>query len=66
MVVSGGETSGAVVAALGIRRVRALPDGPLGSGFCIAEEPVPMSLFLKSGKLGTPDSLLKSLEALKP
>lgn len=66
MVVSGGETSGAVVAALGIRRVRALPDGPLGSGFCIAEEPVPMSLFLKSGKLGTPDILLKSLEALKP
>jgi len=66
MVVSGGETSGAVVAALGIRRVRALPDGPLGSGFCVAEKPVPMSLFLKSGKLGTPDILVRSLAALAP
>lgn len=66
LVVSGGETSGAVVAALGIDRVRALPDGPLGSGFCIADEPVPMSLFLKSGKLGSPDILLQSLDALAP
>jgi uncharacterized protein YgbK (DUF1537 family) len=66
IVVSGGETSGAVVAALGIRRVRALPDGPLGSGFCIADEPVPMSLFLKSGKLGASDILARSLAALAP
>lgn len=64
LVVSGGETSGAVVAALGIRSARALPDGPLGSGFCVAEEPVPMSLFLKSGKLGSPDILAKSLARL--
>ena len=64
LVVSGGETSGAVVSGLGIRRARALPDGPLGSGFCVSDEPVPMSLFLKSGKLGAPDILARSLAAL--
>lgn len=64
LVVSGGETSGAVVAALGIRRMRALPDGPLGSGFCRAELPVPMALFLKSGKLGPEDVLPRALDAM--
>ncbi|WP_246102661.1 four-carbon acid sugar kinase family protein [Methylobacterium terricola] len=52
LVVSGGETSGAVATALGIARVRALPDGALGGGFCRAEAPVPLSLLLKPGKLG--------------
>ena len=66
MVVSGGETSGAVVVALGIRKVRALPDGPLGSGFCLVYEPTPMSLFLKSGKIGPDDILVSALDALGP
>ncbi|UHC17706.1 four-carbon acid sugar kinase family protein [Methylobacterium currus] len=57
LVVSGGETSGAVAATLGITRLQALPEGPLGSGFCVAEAqvrgaPVCLSLFLKPGKLG--------------
>lgn len=65
LVVSGGETSGAVVAALGIRRMRALPDGPLGSGFCQAELPVPMALFLKSGKIGPEDVLARALDAMQ-
>jgi uncharacterized protein YgbK (DUF1537 family) len=65
LVVSGGETSGAVVAALGIRRMRALPDGPLGSGFCIAEHPVPMALFLKSGKIGPEDILALAVDAMR-
>lgn len=66
LVVSGGETSGAVVAALGIRQMRALPDGPLGSGFCRAEVPVPMMLFLKSGKIGPEDVLVRALDAMPP
>jgi uncharacterized protein YgbK (DUF1537 family) len=65
LVVSGGETSGAVVAALGIHTVRALPEGPLGAGFCLADNPVPMVLFLKSGKLGEDDVLDRALEAMR-
>jgi uncharacterized protein YgbK (DUF1537 family) len=65
LVVSGGETSGAVVAALGIARVRALPEGALGSGFCVAEAPVPMVLFLKSGKLGADDVFARALDAMQ-
>lgn len=65
LVVSGGETSGAVVAALGIRRMRALSDGPLGSGFCRADLPVPMALFLKSGKIGPEDVLARALDAMQ-
>lgn len=66
LVVSGGETSGAVVTALDVRSVRVLPEGPLGSGFCVAEHPVQMGLFLKSGKIGASDVLLRGLEALDP
>lgn len=61
LVVSGGETSGAVVEALGLRRVRALPETPVGSGFCIAEGSAPLALFLKSGKLGADDVLARAL-----
>ena len=66
LVVSGGETSGAVVAALDLESVRVLPEGPLGSGFCVAERPVRMGLFLKSGKIGEHDILLRGLDALDP
>lgn len=66
LVVSGGETSGAVVAALDVKSVRVLPEGPLGSGFCVTEHPVRMGLFLKSGKIGENDILLRGLEALDP
>ncbi|WP_158972201.1 four-carbon acid sugar kinase family protein [Chachezhania sediminis] len=65
-VVSGGETSGAVVGALKIDKVRALPFGPLGGGFCIAEAPSRISLFLKSGKLGDRDVLLRALDEMEP
>jgi uncharacterized protein YgbK (DUF1537 family) len=67
IVVAGGETSGAVVTALGLTRARALPAGPLGGGFCIADGPHgPISLYLKSGKLGAEDILLRSLDAMSP
>jgi uncharacterized protein YgbK (DUF1537 family) len=67
IVVAGGETSGAVVAALGLSRARALPAGPLGGGFCVAEGPAgPVSLYLKSGKLGAEDILERALDFMTP
>ncbi|MBE7183242.1 MAG: four-carbon acid sugar kinase family protein [Methylobacterium mesophilicum] len=63
-VVAGGETSGAVVTALDITSVRALPEGRLGTGFCVAPGPVPVSLYLKPGKLGADDVLLQAIEAM--
>ncbi len=67
IVVAGGETSGAVVAALGFSRARALPAGPLGGGFCVAEGPAgPVSLYLKSGKLGAEDILERALDFMTP
>lgn len=65
LVVAGGETSGAVVSALGIVSVRALPEGPLGTGFCVTDGPDPLSLYLKPGKLGADDILLRVLEVMK-
>ncbi|WP_136634849.1 four-carbon acid sugar kinase family protein [Pseudooceanicola onchidii] len=64
-IVSGGETSGAVVGALGIRRVRPFARGPLGGGFCVSDGIDPVSFFLKSGKLGTSDVLLRALDEMK-
>ncbi|MDQ2068243.1 four-carbon acid sugar kinase family protein [Xinfangfangia sp. CPCC 101601] len=60
--VAGGETSGAVVAALGLGRLRALPEGALGTGECLSDDPAhpPCWLFLKPGKLGSDDILLRA------
>lgn len=60
-VVAGGETSGAVVAALGLNVARALPEGPLGLGECLNMQGAPMWMFLKPGKLGGPDILLQAI-----
>lgn len=60
-IVAGGETSGAVTAALRIPRARALAEGPVGVGFCVTEEPDPILLFLKPGKLGADDVLVRSV-----
>lgn len=64
ILVGGGETSGAIAQALGVARLRALPRGPLGGGFCVAEGGAPLSLYLKSGKMGPPDAFLSGLAAL--
>lgn len=56
-VIAGGETSGAVVAALGVGRVRALPEGILGVGICVTDGEDPLALYLKPGKLGAADVL---------
>lgn len=59
--VAGGETSGAIVAALGLRAARALPEGPLGLGPCVSGGDDPVWMFLKSGKLGSDDILLRAV-----
>lgn len=54
-VVAGGETSGAVAAALKIERLDVAPTRSLGGGLCYTLKPEPMTLLFKSGKMGTPD-----------
>lgn len=66
LAVAGGETSGSVVEALGVARVRALPESALGTGFCVAQAPRHLSLYLKPGKLGSDDILLRAVEAMSP
>ncbi len=64
LAVSGGETSGAVAAALDIATVRCLPDEGFGGGICVAEAPRPLSLYFKSGKLGEDGVMLQALAAM--
>lgn len=62
-VIAGGETSGAVVRALGVRQVRAFPSNSAGGGFCVAEKEG-LSFFLKSGKIGSDDVLSRALSEM--
>jgi len=64
-IVAGGETSGAVVTALRVTRVRPFARGAIGGGFCVTEGPDPTSFFLKSGKLGARDVLLRALDEMQ-
>ncbi|WP_159995037.1 3-oxo-tetronate kinase [Roseomonas sp. 18066] len=65
LVVAGGESSGAVVQALGITRLQVAPFAALGVGRCLAELEHPLALVLKSGKLGAIDLFASSLAALE-
>ena len=47
--------------ALGLTRARALPEGRLGLGQCVADGDAPLWLFLKPGKLGAEDVLLQAV-----
>ncbi len=60
-VVAGGETSGAVVGALGVQGARAMPEGRLGLGVCLTDGDAPLWLFLKPGKLGGDDILVTAV-----
>ncbi len=64
-IVAGGETSGSIVTALDIRSVRPFPRGVNGGGFCVSERTDPVSFFLKSGKLGATDVLLRALNEIE-
>ena len=52
-VVAGGETSGAVVSALGIQHVLVEDELEAGVPWCTTVEPSPMRLLLKSGNFGS-------------
>ncbi|MCB8883776.1 four-carbon acid sugar kinase family protein [Acidisoma cellulosilytica] len=60
-LVAGGETSGAVIQALGISQLRVAPYAGLGVGRCMADHPSRLSFCLKSGKLGDIDMFARVL-----
>ena len=65
LVVAGGETSGAVVARLGVKSLRIGPEIDPGVPWTYAEgSGAPMLLALKSGNFGAPDFFLKSFQGL--
>ena len=68
LVVAGGETSGAVVQALGIETLRIGPQIDPGVPWCAAQSPVARGVVhvaLKSGNFGTEDFFTKSFALLE-
>ncbi len=65
LVVAGGETSGAVVQALGFPQLKVAPYQGPGMGLCSVEAPRPISLCLKSGKLGGPNAFHEALTQME-
>lgn len=65
-VIAGGETSGAVVDALGVRRMKVAPYEAPGEGYCVAVDPLPISILLKPGKVGAIDLFGSALEKMRP
>ena len=61
MVVAGGETSGAVVQALGVNSLRIGPQIDPGVPWTVAGGEPALALALKSGNFGTPDFFAKAL-----
>ncbi|MEM7407400.1 MAG: 3-oxo-tetronate kinase [Pseudomonadota bacterium] len=64
LIVAGGETSGAVVSALGVRGLRIGPEIDPGVPWCETLGPEPMALALKSGNFGGRDFFAKALSML--
>jgi uncharacterized protein YgbK (DUF1537 family) len=68
LIVAGGETSGAVVKALGVRGLRIGPEIDPGVPWTTAishdSGKRPLALALKSGNFGTPDFFLKAWSRL--
>jgi 3-dehydrotetronate 4-kinase len=64
LVVAGGETSGAVVSALGIRAVSIGPEIDPGVPALLVETGPPLALALKSGNFGGPDFFSRALRVL--
>jgi len=65
LVVAGGETSGAVVQALGVRALRIGPQIDPGIPATLALGDPPLALALKSGNFGAEDFFLKAIERLR-
>ncbi|MGI9405025.1 MAG: 3-oxo-tetronate kinase [Hyphomicrobiaceae bacterium] len=64
LIVAGGETSGAVVSALGIRGLRIGPEIDPGVPWTETLDQPHLALALKSGNFGSPDFFSKALEML--
>ena len=64
LVVAGGETSGAVVAGLGVTMLEIGPEIDPGVPWTLAADGHPIALALKSGNFGTVDFFTKSLAML--
>jgi len=65
LAIAGGETAGAVVAALRLRRMIVAPFTVPGFGRAYAEHPYRLGLIFKSGKLGAKEIFADSLEQLR-
>jgi len=64
LIVAGGETSGAVVAALGVGALAIGPEIDPGVPWTRTMSGPPLALALKSGNFGAPDFFLKAWEIL--
>ncbi|GAB5469772.1 MAG: four-carbon acid sugar kinase family protein [Rhodospirillales bacterium] len=64
LLLAGGETSGAIVSALGIESLEIGPAIDPGVPWCLLPGDPPLALALKSGNFGTPDFFEKALERL--
>ncbi|MEV6811848.1 3-oxo-tetronate kinase [Micromonospora sp. NPDC051296] len=62
LVVAGGETSGAVVSALGVDAVVVADEEDRGVPWCLTPEPPVLGLLLKSGNFGRPDLLVRAVK----
>ena len=65
LVVAGGETSGAVVSALGLEALTIGPEIDPGVPVLYAQSGAPLALALKSGNFGAPDFFTKALAAME-
>lgn len=69
LIVAGGETSGAVVKALGVKGLRIGPEidpgVPWTAALTDSRSEKPLALALKSGNFGTPDFFLKAWSLLR-
>ena len=63
-VVAGGETSGEVIAALGLDKLQIAAFDYLGGGYCHAGGPNPVSLVTKAGGQGEEDFFGQAIERL--
>jgi len=59
-VVAGGETSGAVVSALGVQHVLVEEELEVGVPWCTTEGQRPLRLLLKSGNFGSRRMLVEA------
>ncbi len=64
LIVGGGETSGAVVTALGVKRLQIGPEIDPGVPLVIADDGKPLGLALKSGNFGSAGFFAKALQSM--